>query len=974
MQLTEIQKCPNLDSYAGLRAEMDSGNLVIFLGAGVSRLVDCKSWDELADNLITKCYDLKYITFHEAEALKSYPSQKKKISIAYGILKKKDEEAFYEVFDKSLEWKTEHGKKNIYDYLALLSDTFVTTNADTCIDSHFIPNDVVYDFSHTKSVSRHKVFHIHGCQKHRESLVFTVEQYLDRYQNTPNNNYLHFLDDLFSHYTVLFIGYGLEEFELLDYLTLKAKVNKSTKRHYALLPYFSFEKKMAEYDQIYYNSLNIQIIPYAKDDKGYNQLIDIIDDWGNKTSFIKQIDTELTELFSKDTFSRDDIIRITEIIAGGDSFLACFLRLCEKKPSMTVYLIKPLYDNGYFNPDNNTEYWPILSFLYSYVRCYKGNSTSESVKYFIKILDENTQITSDRKRNWRTDNSLLELIFSLAEENISENHLLFLEYLFEGRKDTFEISHTLSHIIVPYALTFSNKDKIRRIIKVAFSYVDDGNGFSVSSVVNTSFLRTLVKDNIEKIFIVLGKDFFDVILEIISSMTARQLQFIVPKNYKSVVPVIDDGFYNGSLFNILLWLLKKQDNVSDILTALLVDENPMLRECGKKLQKTIEENEDVYDESYDDGSDVYIIEDETDSLDIQSLSIDEILVKISEHKNSRNLAHKIELWVLAHLEKGVLDKFISADLVYLDSITAGIDSLVRSEKEGDNLLKKVPFILDFFKNILSSIRSSTEDDAEREICWIHKNICNFISDYIEKYVYVLQEEQYDTLKSIILMIYKNLNSFSFEDTSAFGYASNLLNSEAGVCFRAMFFLQAYCFTRKKKADMQIENLFEKEILEQQSSDIFTLIGKNFHYLFAYDKNWLKKQYTMLTNPKNALFFKAFCSGYFYTPYQISNDCYSFLKEKGFYDELLHSGFDDSEYFRRLSNIAYIVFMRNFEEINDSNSLLNKIIKTGNVQFLNPVIDYFSAQYNKKNLIKLFLYGINVFLFWHSIKMITTIMK
>ena len=384
MAVVEIQKYPDINSYQELKEAVENKKLVIFVGAGASRYVGCKSWDVLANDLIDKCHCLGYINYHETEILKSFSNQKKKISIAYGILKEKNEDAFFEVFNKSLEWKTESGKKNIYDCLMFLSETFVTTNADTCIDEHFMPNDIIYDFSDYEKISFHKVFHIHGHKEHRESLVFTVEQYLNRYRTTSDNKYLQFLKDLFSNYTVLFIGYGLEEFELLDFLTLKAKADKSNKKHYALMPYYSFEKRIADYDQIYYNSLNIQVIPYAKDDKGYAQLIDIIDDWGNKTSFVKQIDTELTELFSQDSFSDENVSRIIEIITTDNSFLSCFLRLCNKKPSMTVYLIKPLYDYGFFNPKSNCEYWEILSFLYSFVRCYQKKVLIISLKYWMK--------------------------------------------------------------------------------------------------------------------------------------------------------------------------------------------------------------------------------------------------------------------------------------------------------------------------------------------------------------------------------------------------------------------------------------------------------------------------------------------------------------------------------------------------------------------------------------------------------------
>ena len=947
----EIQEYPELKPE--LKEAINNGSLVIFLGAGASRYVGCKSWNVLANELIDKCHSLGYINYHETDVLKSYPNQKKKISIAYGILKDKDENAFFEVFNGSLKWEIEKGKKNIYDYLTVLSKTFVTTNADTCIDEHFVPSDVIYDFSDNEKVSFNKVYHIHGHKEHKESLVFTVEQYLARYRIEPENKYLNFLNDLFGNYTVLFIGYGLEEFELLDYLTIKAKIDKSRKHHYALMPYYSFEKRIADYDQIYYEAMNIEVIPYAMDNKGYDQLIEIIDNWGNKTSFVKQIDTELTKFFSQDYFTDDDIHRIMEIITIDKSFFSCFLRLCNKKPAMTVYLIKPLYDCGFFNPKNNCEYWDVLSFLFSFVRCYKGESAKEAVEYFIKILDENTKLTEDRVNSYRTDNAFLELIFTLEEDKISENYLSFVEKLFKGKTDTFDLSYTLTYFVVPSVLTFSNKKIIKRIIEIVFSYVEDDNKVFVSSVVGASFLKTLIQNNFEKICVIIGDDFLNIILKIISSMRIQQIQIIIPKNYKSSYPVIDDSFYNISLFNILVWLVKKF-NKHDVVISLLDDSNQTLQECGKKLKEALSQVEEEYTDSLEDITEVCDANDDAILNDLTSFSVDEIFIKMEEVKNKYAFAHKVELWVLAHLEKEILDRFVSVDLVYLDSITSGLESLVRNNKLEDNFEKKIPFILDFFTSVLSCVYSKDEKKSKSELVWLHKNICNFVSDYIENNIYIVQSEQFDILKKIIITIYHHLYSFNMEDTSAFGYASTLLNSEAGTCFESLFSLQRYCFEVKKQCDLQIKNIFDEQVRKKNSTEFFTLIGKSFNYLYSYDKDWIRNNYLNLVDINDSVLFRSFCCGYFYTQYQITKECYEFLKEQGFFSVLLNSNFEDSEYFMRLSNIAYVICIRNIEEVNDKNSLIYRIVHTAKKQFLNSIIDYFSSQHNSKYFDKVVL--------------------
>ncbi len=371
LNFQEIQEIPSLDTLPGIKAAMDENKLAIFIGAGVSRLVGCKSWNDLAYELLKRCLELRLLDYHEFEVINAYTDQKKKISIAYELLKKNNEEEFFKIFDDSLKPNISKEEKNIYDYINLLGNIFVTTNADDCFDSKFIENDIVYDFKATARVEPYKLYHIHGSKKDRLSLVFTAEQYLMRYNDRDfNNQELHFQDflsDLFSKYTVLFMGYGLAEFELLDYLTLKARSYKSQKKHYALMPYYSFEKRIMEHDRLYYNSLNIEIIPYAKDVNGYKQLIEIVNDWTNKSSFLNLVDTELEGIFNKAKLDRNDIKRIVEIISRDDSLLNSFLNLCNRKPEFTPILIKSLYENRFFNSNKNCDYWPILNFLKVYI-------------------------------------------------------------------------------------------------------------------------------------------------------------------------------------------------------------------------------------------------------------------------------------------------------------------------------------------------------------------------------------------------------------------------------------------------------------------------------------------------------------------------------------------------------------------------------------------------------------------------------
>ena len=40
-----------------IKDAVDSGDLAVFTGAGASRLIGCKGWEDLAQDLVTCCYD-----------------------------------------------------------------------------------------------------------------------------------------------------------------------------------------------------------------------------------------------------------------------------------------------------------------------------------------------------------------------------------------------------------------------------------------------------------------------------------------------------------------------------------------------------------------------------------------------------------------------------------------------------------------------------------------------------------------------------------------------------------------------------------------------------------------------------------------------------------------------------------------------------------------------------------------------------
>ena len=184
-----------------------------------------------------------------------------------------------------------------YSHLSRLGKTFVTTNYDEWLDDelpvspppspqpatptatstprprtvYYKPEDLIpANLNRDDSV----VIHLHGSIKAPEGMILTTRHYLQHYandrrttDNDPENYVLTFLEHLFTHKTVLFVGYGLDELEVLEYIVEKAPTAQESglqPRHFLLQGFYSHERALMENMRTYYREFGIQIIPFLK--------------------------------------------------------------------------------------------------------------------------------------------------------------------------------------------------------------------------------------------------------------------------------------------------------------------------------------------------------------------------------------------------------------------------------------------------------------------------------------------------------------------------------------------------------------------------------------------------------------------------------------------------------------------------------------------------------------------------------------
>jgi SIR2-like domain len=313
--LPSPEDCPIPDE---VKTAARMGRLAFFVGNGISRLYGIPSWEELCTRMLTALADEKVID-HNKVALLAKHSLKAKISIADHYFKSSDAGAKGLTYKKML-LKNLDDKATAYSSLAKCGVKFITTNYDdllfqalrgatgaaepvkdlkvetaardvTTVEKSTIETLQFFGdpstFDRTKLQRNKVIFHLHGSVNDEATIVSSTADYLSLYAKDSVRS---FLSWFFEHNVVVFIGYGLEELELLDLIIRSGSQNgdEKPKSFYLLLPFLSHEAEILDQLQIYYRQLGITICPFSRDKRDYKAYGDLLERWSGELSLIVQ--------------------------------------------------------------------------------------------------------------------------------------------------------------------------------------------------------------------------------------------------------------------------------------------------------------------------------------------------------------------------------------------------------------------------------------------------------------------------------------------------------------------------------------------------------------------------------------------------------------------------------------------------------------------------------------------------------------
>ena len=285
-RLPDLREIPELPEE--IRQAALDGDLVFFVGAGVSMLVGLPSWEGLAWKVLEDLRQKRLLNYSTMQQLKGL-DPKKLLSIAEVVA---EQNTISLELPKHLD--IGESDKGIYDYLNKIGCACVTTNYDELLKPQF--NQTKDGSTTAATVTRVNqkndfhaghlnvpgtVVHLHGSVSSPEDMVFTTKQYLEHYDDETVQV---FLRELFDKKTILFIGYRLEESEILEHILRRGRVQDTkNKRRFALMPFFRSQTPLYEMLYEYYKkSFSVHLIGFVRDHKDYKQLEDIVKTWSEQ--------------------------------------------------------------------------------------------------------------------------------------------------------------------------------------------------------------------------------------------------------------------------------------------------------------------------------------------------------------------------------------------------------------------------------------------------------------------------------------------------------------------------------------------------------------------------------------------------------------------------------------------------------------------------------------------------------------------
>ena len=455
---------------------VNQNRLAVFIGAGVSRTMGYPDWPLLAKETVKACRsyvqsntsdDTIPPDFWDKCLCLAEEDPKKALTIIHQLLEERGHgDVFFEraagcLTDSSRETPNE----NIYDEIYGLRGFFVTTNMDPEFDGYFRDKNRFIVPENPLEVDRTELYHLHGTVTEPTSMVLTVNKYLECYRNPK---VIRFLTWVFENNVVLFLGYGLHEYEVLDFLVLKTgdKTLQSNPK-YALVDYNREPDRDPYIDRLYLEALGVTHVPYSSKSEPETSLIRVLKEWRKKinyrSEFLIRTTTDLAQAAaSYDESQADRILQtITEANLRDD-----FLIHLKSSADPASWFVK-LHEEGHLEPPTWLTYSYIEKVAAQNERAPSHEITSLTITYIDSAIRRQRN-PGTRIERQALDELIIKILFHLPDADVVRERLDFLNFALERDEDGLSIILNLIEEFVPKVIERGWKEILLRFFDTIF--------------------------------------------------------------------------------------------------------------------------------------------------------------------------------------------------------------------------------------------------------------------------------------------------------------------------------------------------------------------------------------------------------------------------------------------------------------------------------------------------------------------------
>jgi hypothetical protein len=477
---------PNYTPDQILKDAAKHGELVVFVGAGASMLCGSPDWRGFAGQVVGGLERSGVLSFLEAEQLRGLGDSRRTLSIAMALAK---DNGIAVDFDSILHpAKAAAIGSELYGLLSSLRPVFVTTNYDKWLDDAG-PADLstevkvggeaepsegpgrrpkYYLREHLSSAllaERGAVIHLHGSYTDPSSMVVSLKDYIAHYADPRVQA---FLSAMFKNHTVLFVGYGLAELEVLDHIIRSnesLRTGTAEPRHFLLYAYRSTESVQTRFiEHFFRDQCGVCVVPYCIDAKGYQEVVEVFKRWNAQLDVRDPTTLDLQSHLDRCIASPTEVNREAAL---------CLVR---NRPELASYFVNSLKDAvwfgnldsaGFFNARHNpkvkvvesergtvyqAEGWPALRYLEQITASAQGGLATRIASIVRAVSTDAQQRGLD---NWRTWWSLATVLSRLPLDVFTNQDVDMIRSWLAGRFESNMVGQELGEKLLPRLLDSS---------------------------------------------------------------------------------------------------------------------------------------------------------------------------------------------------------------------------------------------------------------------------------------------------------------------------------------------------------------------------------------------------------------------------------------------------------------------------------------------------------------------------------------